>query len=63
MSIQKENECGSHGWKEESDSKTDFALRYFFFFFFFFFFNPLPVVPVGSMEALDGRPPPVSSAG
>ena len=28
-----------------------------------FFFNPLSVVPIGSMEALDGWPPPVSSAG
>ena len=33
------------------------------FFFFFFFFNPLPVVPVGLMEALDGQPQPVSSVG
>ena len=28
-----------------------------------FFFYPLPVALVGSMEALDGRPPLVSSAG
>ena len=27
------------------------------------FFYPLPVAPVGLMKALDGQPPPVSSAG
>ena len=29
----------------------------------FFFFILLPVAPIGLMEALDGRPPPISSVG
>ena len=36
---------------------------FFFFFFFFFFFCPEPVVPVGLMQMLVGRPPTVSRAG
>ena len=34
-----------------------------FFLLFFFPSHPLPVAPVGLMEALDGQPPPISSAG
>ena len=30
---------------------------------FFFFFSTLPMAPAGLMEAADGQPPPVRSAG
>ena len=42
----------------------DATLRgYIFIYFIFIFFNPLPVALVGLIEALDGRPLPVSGAG
>ena len=47
----------------ETDIQILSVLFYFILFLFFSFFNPEPLAPVCLLEALDGQPLPVSSAG
>ena len=43
--------------------KTEITGVWLFLLLLLFFYNPLPMLLVGLMEALDGRPLPISSVG